>query len=69
MLDGEYVTLEQGTGIVHIAPSHGPDDFHLSLKNKILVENTLEDDGTYTDKIKKFKRSIFIRLIKLLLMN
>ena len=55
MLDGEYVTLEQGTGIVHIAPSHGPDDFHLSLKNKILVENTLEDDGTYTDKIKKFK--------------
>ena len=38
MLDGEYVTLEQGTGIVHIAPSHGPDDFHLSLKNKILIK-------------------------------
>ena len=56
MLDGEYVTLEQGTGIVHIAPSHGPDDFHYHLKNKILVENTLEDDGTYTDKIKKFKK-------------
>ena len=44
----------------HIAPSHGPDDFHLSLKNKILVENTLEDDGTYTDKIKKIQRSPYL---------
>ena len=69
MLDGEYVTvLEQGTGIVHIAPSHGPDDFHLSLKNKILVENTLEDDGTLVP-IKKFKGVHIYKADKITLMN
>ena len=25
---GDYVTLEQGTGVVHTAPGHGSDDFH-----------------------------------------
>ena len=29
MLEARFVTSEQGTGIVHCAPSHGPDDFNL----------------------------------------
>ena len=29
MLEARFVTTEQGTGIVHCAPSHGPDDFNL----------------------------------------
>ena len=28
MLEARFVTTEQGTGIVHCAPSHGPDDFN-----------------------------------------
>ena len=32
MLEARFVTTEQGTGIVHCAPSHGPDDFNLCLK-------------------------------------
>ena len=35
MLDAQFVNLDQGTGIVHCAPSHGPDDFNLCLKNNI----------------------------------
>ena len=35
MLEANFVDLEQGTGIVHCAPSHGPDDFNLCLKNNI----------------------------------
>ena len=35
MFDAEFVNLEQGTGIVHCAPSHGVDDFNLCLKNNI----------------------------------
>ena len=31
MLEARFVTTEQGTGIVHCAPSHGPDDFNLCL--------------------------------------
>ena len=32
LLDANFVNLEQGTGLVHCAPSHGPDDFNLLLK-------------------------------------
>ena len=35
MLDGQFVNLDLGTGIVHCAPSHGADDFNLCLKNNI----------------------------------
>ena len=55
LLEGDFVTLEQGTGIVHIAPSHGPDDFNLGLKNNIKAENTIDDNGYYTNLIKKFE--------------
>jgi len=55
LLEGDFVTLEQGTGIVHIAPSHGPDDFNLGLKNGIKAENTIDDLGHYTNVIKKFQ--------------
>ena len=55
LLEGDFVTLEQGTGIVHIAPSHGPDDFNLGLKNNIKAENTIDDNGHYTNLIKKFE--------------
>jgi len=55
LLEADFVTLEQGTGIVHIAPSHGPDDFNLGLKNGIKAENTIDDLGHYTSVIKKFE--------------
>ena len=35
MLQARFVTTEQGTGIVHCAPSHGPDDFNLCINNGI----------------------------------
>ena len=53
LLEGDFVTLEQGTGIVHIAPSHGPDDFNLGLKNNIKAEKTWKNIST--NLIKKFE--------------
>jgi len=55
MLEANFVTLEQGTGIVHCAPSHGPDDFNLCLKHGIKSLDTIDDDGRYTKHIKKFQ--------------
>ena len=55
MLDAQFVTLEQGTGIVHCAPSHGPDDFNLCLKHGIKSVDTIDDDGRYTKYIPKFE--------------
>ena len=54
MLEGNFVTLEQGTGIVHAAPSHGPDDFNLCLKHGIKATNTINDGGLYSDEIPFF---------------
>ncbi len=55
MLEANFVTIEQGSGIVHCAPSHGPDDFNLCLKNKIKAEETVDDDGKYTKHVPVFE--------------
>ena len=55
MLEANFVTTEQGTGIVHCAPSHGPDDFNLCLNNGIKTIETVDGDGKYTDHIPIFK--------------
>ena len=57
MLDAQFVNLEQGTGIVHCAPSHGPDDFNLCLKNNIPSLYTVDDAGLYTDEIPFFEKT------------
>ena len=54
MLDGSFVNLEQGTGIVHCAPSHGADDFNLCLKNNIPSLYTVDNAGLYTKEIPHF---------------
>ena len=54
MLDARFVTLEQGTGIVHCAPSHGPDDFNLCLKNNIPSQYTVDNAGLYTKEVPNF---------------
>ncbi len=44
---GDFVTTEAGTGIVHMAPGHGEDDFLLCRANGIAVPDTVQGDGTY----------------------
>ena len=55
MLEARFVTTEQGTGIVHCAPSHGPDDFNLCLNNNIKAVETVDGDGKYTNNILHFE--------------
>ena len=55
MLEAGFVTTEQGTGIVHCAPSHGPDDFNLCMNNGIKAIETVDGDGKYTGNVKLFE--------------
>ena len=55
MLEASFVTTEQGTGIVHCAPSHGPDDFNLCLNNGIKAIETVDGDGKYTKNVSLFE--------------
>ena len=54
LLEGDFVTDEDGTGFVHIAPGHGEDDFYLGLANNIEVTDNVTDDGKYRDHVPLF---------------
>ncbi|WP_298199359.1 isoleucine--tRNA ligase [Novosphingobium sp.] len=47
LLSGEFVTVDSGTGFVHMAPDHGEDDFILCKANKIDPVFAVEGDGRY----------------------
>lgn len=44
----EYVSLDEGTGIVHSAPAYGEEDFLMAKANKIPVVSNIDDNGFYT---------------------
>ena len=45
----DFVSHESGTGIVHIAPAYGEDDFELGKANGIAPFHVIDDNGYYTD--------------------
>ncbi len=51
--NAEYVTAEDGTGIVHLAPAYGEVDFELAKQNGIPVVHVLDDNGYYFDDVAK----------------
>lgn len=51
VVHSDHVNLESGTGIVHIAPGFGVDDFNLALKHKIKINIPIDDQGKYTEDI------------------
>ena len=51
VLAGDFVTTEQGTGFVHIAPGHGADDWALGLQNGIDIPQTVDGAGTFYDHV------------------
>ena len=54
VLAGDFVTDETGTGLVHIAPGHGQDDYELGLKHNIEVPFTVDEGGVYYDHVPLF---------------
>ncbi len=45
----DYVSSEDGTGIVHIAPAYGEEDFELAKQHNIPVVHTLDQNGVFTE--------------------
>ncbi|XP_003699827.3 isoleucyl-tRNA synthetase, mitochondrial [Megachile rotundata] len=48
-LAGKHVTTDVGTGLVHTAPAHGPDDFLVALENNMNITSLVDAEGRYTD--------------------
>lgn len=54
LLPGDFVSDEDGTGFVHIAPGHGADDYVLGMANGVEVPQTVGEDGSYYDHVPLF---------------
>src|SRR6266852_6191540 len=54
LLAADFVVADQGTGLVHIAPGHGADDWDLGQANGLAVPETVGPDGVYLPGVPLF---------------
>ncbi|MGC9149674.1 MAG: isoleucine--tRNA ligase [Candidatus Micrarchaeia archaeon] len=50
----ELVSMEEGSGIVHIAPGHGPEDYALGKKEKLRIISPVDEEGKFTKEAGKY---------------
>lgn len=51
VIHGDYVSLEEGTGIVHIAPAYGEDDSLVAKENGITFVNLVDKEGKFVAEV------------------
>jgi len=54
LFPAEYVTMDQGTGLVHTAPGHGADDYETGIKHGLAVYNPVDDTGRFVPEVEHF---------------
>ena len=64
IVNDEYVSEGNGTGIVHIAPAFGEDDFRIGMRENIISKTVkppcpLDDNGNFIDKITEYSGLYF----------
>ncbi|MGI6482923.1 MAG: isoleucine--tRNA ligase [Methanobacterium sp.] len=55
ILSGKHVTLTEGTGCVHTAPGHGPDDFEIGKKYGLPIFCPVDEAGIFTSEAGKYE--------------
>ncbi len=54
VIGGSFVSLDEGTGLVHIAPAFGEEDMQVGKKNNLPVLLTVDENGKFKREIKKW---------------
>ncbi|MFQ5773122.1 MAG: isoleucine--tRNA ligase, partial [Kiloniellaceae bacterium] len=54
VLEADFVTMDQGTGFVHVAPGHGTDDYELGVEHGLEVPATVDGDGRFMAHVPLF---------------
>lgn len=49
VLTAEFVSLNEGSGLVHMAPAHGPEDFEIGVKYYLPITNSVNVSGVFND--------------------
>ncbi len=60
VLSEQYVSAEDGTGLVHCAPGHGKEDYKVGKENGLPLLSPVKINGTYTDDCGEFS-GVFVR--------
>ncbi len=64
VVSADYVTMDSGTGCVHIAPGHGLDDYHTGLENDLEIYCPLDDEGGYINDGQVPERLVGISILE-----
>lgn len=59
VVSADYVTTEEGTGVVHTAPAFGADDYDTGQKNDIPLFNPIDEEGRFTDQVPDYEGQWF----------
>lgn len=51
VITADFVTMESGTGQVHIAPGHGADDYLSGIENGLPILSPVDDHGRFTEEV------------------
>ena len=54
VLAGDFVSLEDGTGVVHTGAAFGEDDFRVATENGVTIHNPVRPDGTFDERMGEF---------------
>lgn len=54
VIHSDHVTVESGTGVVHMAPAFGEDDFYACKAAGLPIVNPVDDDGRFTNEVSDF---------------
>jgi isoleucyl-tRNA synthetase len=60
VVEGDFVTTEDGTGLVHMAPAFGAEDMQMAVEYDLPVLMTVKPDGTFVDEITPW-RGMFVK--------
>ncbi|MBT3199423.1 MAG: isoleucine--tRNA ligase [Phycisphaerales bacterium] len=60
LVGADYVTLEDGSGLVHTAPGHGIDDYHTGLNNKLEIYCPVQGDGTFDETAPEWLQGVVV---------
>jgi isoleucyl-tRNA synthetase len=58
VVTAEYVTFDEGTGLVHIAPGHGVEDYLTGLREGLDIYCPVLEDGTFDDSVPEWLRGL-----------
>jgi isoleucyl-tRNA synthetase len=54
VIAADFVAMDQGTGLVHIAPGHGEEDYELGRRAGLRTYNPVDDDGRFVPEVARF---------------